>query len=74
IVPITEWKERYAVAPWLVRLEPESENGVDKPSAADAFQVRTISQTRFVRQAGKLSGTAMQEITKALAVVLAIEG
>jgi mRNA interferase MazF len=22
IVPITEWKDRYAVAPWLVRLEP----------------------------------------------------
>jgi mRNA interferase MazF len=39
IVPITEWKDRYAVAPWLVRLEPNSSNGLDKPSAADAFQV-----------------------------------
>ncbi len=73
IVPITEWKDRYAVALWMVRLESDSENGLDKPSAADAFQVRSISQARFVRQLGKLSGTAMQEITKALAVVLAIE-
>ena len=24
IVPITEWKERYAIAPWLVCLEPTS--------------------------------------------------
>jgi mRNA interferase MazF len=23
IVPITEWKERYAVALWMVRLEPD---------------------------------------------------
>ena len=73
IVPITEWKDRYAVAPWLVRLEPDAENGLDKPSAADAFQVRSVAQERFVRRLGKLSDTAMQEITKALAVVLSIE-
>jgi len=23
IVPITAWQERYAVAPWMVRLEPD---------------------------------------------------
>ena len=73
IVPITEWKDRYAVAPWLVRLEPDAENGLDKPSAADAFQVRSVAQERFVRRLGKLSDTAMQEIIKALAVVLSIE-
>lgn len=73
IVPIIEWRERYAVAPWMVRLEPDTENGLDKSSAADAFQVRSISEARFVRQLGKLSEAAMQAITKALAVVLAIE-
>jgi mRNA interferase MazF len=73
IVPITEWKDRYAIAPWMVRLEPDAENGLDKPSAADAFQVRSVAQERFVRQLGKLSGTAMQVITRALAVVLSIE-
>src|SRR5919197_1006062 len=49
IVPITEWKDRYAVAPWLVRLEPNAENGLDKPSAADAFQIRSVAQERFVQ-------------------------
>ena len=73
IVPITDWKDRYAVAPWLVRLEPDAENGLDKPSAADAFQVRSVAQERFVRRLGELSDTAMQEITKALAIVLSIE-
>ena len=73
IVPITEWKDRYAVAPWLVRLEPDTENSLDKPSAADAFQVRSVAQERFVRRLGKLSDTAMQEITRALAVVLSVE-
>jgi mRNA interferase MazF len=72
IVPITEWRERYAVAPWMVRLEPDTENGLDKSSVADTFQVRSISEARFVRQLGKLPEAAMQAITKALAVVLAI--
>ena len=73
IVPITEWKDKYSVAPWMVRLVPDAENGLDKLSGADTFQVRSLSQARFVQQLGKLSEAAMQEITKALAVVLAIE-
>lgn len=73
IVPITEWKDRYAVAPWLVRLDPDAENGLDKPSAADAFQVRSVAQERFVQRLGKLSDIAMQEITRGLAAVLSIE-
>ncbi len=73
IVPITDWKDRYAIAPWMVRLEPGADNGLDKPSAADAFQVRSVSQDRFVRRLGLLSDTIMQDITQALAVVLSIE-
>ena len=73
IVPITEWKERYAVAPWMVRLEPDAENGLDKSSAADAFQVRSVAQERFTQRLGKVSSIVMQEITTALAVVLSIE-
>ncbi len=44
IIPITEWKNRYSVAPWMVRLEPDSMNGLDKVSTADAFQVRSVAQ------------------------------
>jgi len=45
-----------------VRLEPDAENGLDKISAADAFQVRSVAQERFVRQLGKLSDAAMRDI------------
>ena len=58
IVPLTEWKERFAVAPWLVRIEPDAENALEKTSAAEAFQVRSVSQQRFVRLLGKLSENA----------------
>ena len=72
IVPVTEWKEHYAAAPWLVRLLPDGENGLEKSSAADAFQVRSVSQKRFIRRLGKLSDTALNAVTEALTVVLCI--
>lgn len=73
VVPITEWKERYGARDWIVRLEPSAENKLKKPSAADTFQVRSVSQSRLIRQLGILSETAMQEITQALSVVLDID-
>ncbi len=73
IVPITEWKDRYGVAPWMVQILPSSENGLDKLSAADAFQVRSLAHQRFVRKLGNLSDAVMRSISKALATVLSIE-
>ena len=73
IVPITDWKERYAVAPWMVKLEPASANGLSKLSASDAFQVRSVSQQRFVRRLGALSPEVMTAIGRALADVLHID-
>jgi len=73
IVPITEWNDRYAVAPWMVRLEPDKVNGLEKVSAADCFQVRSLAQERFVSLRGKLSESVMRKISRSLAVVLGIE-
>ena len=73
IVPITDWKERYSERNWMVRLEPGRENGLAKLSAADTFQVRSVSQQRFVRQLGVLSDLIMAEISEALEIVLDLD-
>lgn len=73
IVPVTEWKERYAISPWLVRLEPDTANGLSKLSAADAFQLRSISEKCFVRKVGKLDELFIHQICQAAASVLEIE-
>jgi len=70
IVPLTEWKDRYALAPWMVRVNPTPENGLDKLSAADTFQVRSVSQVRFVRRLGVLPEAGIAEIARAIALVL----
>lgn len=72
VVPVTEWKDRYAVAPWMVRMEPDARNGLIKRSAADAFQMRSVAQERFVQRMGEVSEHYLQQITEALATVLKI--
>lgn len=72
IVPITDWKDRYAVAPWMVRLDPESGNGLSKSSAADSFQVRSLAQQRFIRRVGRVSDDQLRQIESSLAIVLRI--
>ena len=72
IVPITDWKDRYAIAPWMVHLTPNITNGLSKPSAADCFQVRSVSQQRFIRQLGSLPDDVMRAVSDALAHVLSI--
>ncbi len=50
VVPITEWKSRYASFPWFVHLPITPTNGLAKESGADAFQVKSVSETRFIRK------------------------
>lgn len=73
IVPITDWKHRYNIAPWMIKLELNSKNGLTKDSSADCFQVRSVSQERFVKKLGNISAIIMDEIKIGLSKVLSIE-
>ncbi|MEO6861790.1 MAG: type II toxin-antitoxin system PemK/MazF family toxin [Microcoleus sp.] len=73
IVPITAWNDLFSPLEWMVQLAPTSENGLSKVSAADCFQVRSVSQQRFVRQLGTLSETIMEEIAESLIIVLDLD-
>ena len=72
VVPVTDWKDRYEEVVWMTKIEPNDSNGLTKDSAADAFQVRSVSQERFVKRLGKISEKQMSEISEALAIVLKI--
>jgi len=73
IVPITDWKDRYSKADWMVKIEPNSTNNLSKASTADCFQVRSLSQKRMVRKIGNISSLKMLEIETALGKVLNIK-
>ncbi|MBI4947383.1 MAG: type II toxin-antitoxin system PemK/MazF family toxin [Bacteroidetes bacterium] len=73
IVPLTDWKDRYEIAPWMVSIEPASTNGLSKKSGADCFQVRSVSEKRFIRRIGQLNESLIDEIKIGLAKVLSIK-
>jgi len=72
IVPLTDWKDRYRIAGWMVPVEASARNGLEKASAADTFQVRSLARERFVRRLGDMDEKQMSEIAQALALVLEI--
>lgn len=73
IVPLTDWKEKYDLAPWMIKIEPNSKNGLTKNSSADCFQIRSIAEQRFVKRLGKISLTKLAAIKIGLSKVLSIE-
>ena len=73
IVPITDWKDKYEIAPWMIKIEPTSQNNLHKDSSADCFQVRSVSEQRFVRKIGNISNTIFEEIKFGLSKVLSID-
>jgi mRNA interferase MazF len=68
VVPVTEWKSKYAAVPWLVFLRPNKRNGLSKDSAADCFQVKSVSTVRFVKKLGVLRADDVEEISAAIAL------
>jgi mRNA interferase MazF len=70
IVPITDWKDRYDIAPWMVKIEPNSSNGLSKISSADCFQIRSLSQERLIKKLGSIDNTTLLEIKEAVRKVL----
>lgn len=73
IVPVTDWKDRYSVAPWMVKLVPDKQNKLTKDSSADCFQVRSVAEERCIKKLGQVGKDTMDKIRIALGTVLNIE-
>jgi mRNA interferase MazF len=55
------------------KVEPDAQNGLEKTSAADTFQVGSVAEARFVRKLGRLDARLMDQITAGLGLVMEIE-
>jgi len=73
IVPLTDWKDRYSFAPWMVKVEVNNQTNLSKESAADCFQVRSVSEERFINKIGEVSKNDFSEIQEALKKVFSID-
>jgi mRNA interferase MazF len=70
IVPITEWKEKFSGAIWMVQLVPDNDNNLAKLSAIDCFQIRSISIKRILGKIGSVSPATLTEIKRAVKAVI----
>lgn len=70
IVPITDWKDNFAGNLWHVRIDPDSKNGLLKPSAADALQIRCVDQRRLVKRLGRLDAQKLEDVAAAIAAIV----
>ncbi len=70
VVPLTPWQEKYAPAPWILRVPPVLNSGLETPHAADALQVRSVSISRLSRRLGELPEGITAEIARAVGLVL----
>ncbi len=57
----------------MVKIDTNIKNGLSKDSSADCFQIRSVSQDRFVKQLGVVSNSIMNEIRIGLSKVLSID-
>lgn len=73
IVPLTTWNDKFSLAPWHIPIEPNVINGLAKKSSADTFQIRSISETRFIRKIGELSAEDLEKIKHGIAICVDID-
>jgi mRNA interferase MazF len=68
VVPLTDWQSSFGMLPWFVPIPVSSANGLTKDSGADAFQVKSLSDRRFVSRVGSITDHQMDEIASAIAL------
>ena len=73
VAPITGWKRHWEENPFFVAIKPNNQNGLQKRSVIDCFQIRAISHIRFMDYIGKITDDQMGDVKKALSLILDID-
>ena len=70
IVPITDWKEHYSLAPWMIAINPSKQNRLIKKSSIDCFQIRSISKNRLIKRIGHTSVSEVLQVQRGIIKVI----
>jgi mRNA interferase MazF len=72
VVPVTGWHPSFALQVWKVKLAPDEKTGITKESAADAFQVKSVSHARCVECLGSLPAEVVRDIQASIAICIGV--
>jgi mRNA interferase MazF len=70
VAPFTGWQEYFEGNLWHVQVSPTRQNGLEKESAVDALQVRSVDTSRFVEKLGRMHPPRLEEVVTAVALVI----
>ena len=70
LVPLSGWQPTFNGYPWCVQVVPDTINNLSKLSAADTFQIKSLSLDRFSQKLGDASPEVLEEIALAIAHVV----
>jgi mRNA interferase MazF len=70
VAPFTGWQEYFEGNLWHVQVSPTRQNGLEKESAVDALQVRSVDTSRFVEKLGQMHPPRLEEVVTAVALVI----
>ncbi|MEB3337602.1 MAG: type II toxin-antitoxin system PemK/MazF family toxin [Leptolyngbyaceae bacterium] len=66
-------RKKFITRPFLVKIAPTPENGLDRDSAGNILQVRSVSIERFIGQIGQLENERLQELLAGLVICIEYE-
>ena len=72
VAPITDYKEKYKIVPWMIQLIPDKLNNLEKGSVIDVFQVRSVSEKRLIRKVGVIREDDLLKVKEALQLVFGL--
>ncbi len=73
VAPVTAWKPHWEGNSFFLTLDPNPHHGLTKKSAVDCFQIRALNHDRFVERLGELRSDEIEQVKRALSLILDIE-
>ena len=70
VVPLVTWRDTFATVPWMVRVPPVLNSGLEGVAAADALQVRSVSTARLTTRLGSLPERITAQVAAAVGEVI----
>jgi mRNA interferase MazF len=70
IVPITDWKDHYSIAPWMIAINPSNQNGLTKKSSIDCFQIRSVSKDRLIKRIGHITFNEIFQVQEGIIKII----
>ena len=70
VVPLTSWQSDFEAHSWMFKIAPTKDNGLQNISAADCFQVKSVTTERFVKCIGTAPLHILDEIAATIAIII----